>query len=337
MNRILFALFLLISLSSAEAQNSVKNAVVPLYDQEIMRQHEDSLIAMFDKVRTLPNEIDRFNACYAFVPALVKALKEPGSYAYPFDSLRKWVSIIKPPDDSFRIFTWMVVKGNADDYRTIAYKYFGAIQKNNSEKLELIPLDDKSATLSSIEDKVLSNDQWLGAMYYNIHPYQYNGTQYYMLFGWDGNNSKSDKKLADLLYFQEDKAVFGAPVFEVLNNSTNTKSIKHRMILEYKEGSSVSLSYNNDEKKVVYDFLAPEDDKAKQIEGTGFSFIPDGTYQGLEFNPKTGIWEAREMVLKGVSMDAPPRPNPVFDKDKKATKNKSITPPAKNKKKSKSN
>ncbi len=334
MNKIIFALLVLFSLNAVVAQNNGKNEVVPLYDQAVMRQHEDTLIAMFDKVRTLPNELDRFTACYAFVPALVKALKEPGSYTYPFDSLKKWVSIVTPPDDTFRIFTWMVVKGNADDYRTISYKYFGAIQKNNSEKLELIPLDDKSNALSSAEDKVLNNDEWLGAMYYNIHPYQHAGKQYYMLFGWDGNNSKSDKKLADLLYFEDGKARFGAPVFEVINNRNNTKSIKHRLILEFKEGSAVSLGYNKEEMKVVYDFLAPEDEKANQIEGAGFTLIPDGTYQGMELNLQTGIWEARSLVLKGVSMDAPPRPTPVLG-NKKSQKNKSIMPPSKETKKSK--
>ncbi|OWY25033.1 hypothetical protein C7N43_35425 [Sphingobacteriales bacterium UPWRP_1] len=316
-----------------QAQNTGKNAATAIpYDQAVMKAHEDTLIKMFNNIRTQPKEEDRFNACYKFVPELVKALKEPGSFYYPFDSL-KGVSIVKPEDDSFRIFTWMVVKGNADNIKTISYKYFGAIQINNPEKLELIPLDDKSLTLIAPEDKVLSSDEWYGALYYGTHTYTYGGTTYYLLFGWDGNTSMSDKKIADLLYFQEGKARFGAPVFEVLSPITNTKSTKHRLVLEFKEGSSITLNFNKEENKIVYDFLAPEDETAAKIAGAAFSYVPDGTYQGMELNPNTGMWEARPLVLKGVSMDAPPRPAPVLDKKKTQTGN--FMPP-KNKKDKKS-
>ncbi|HRK28320.1 MAG TPA: hypothetical protein PK239_13680 [Chitinophagales bacterium] len=326
MKKILFLLLGLSIFSGAFAQPSGKSDPPPPYNAEVMRQHEDSLIALFDNVRKLPKEQDRFNACYTFVPALVKALKEPGAYYYPFDSLRKWVSIVKPTDDAFRIFTWMVAKGNADDYRTISYRYFGAIQMNNPDKLVLFPLEDKSRQLTSIEDKELTNDQWMGSLYYDVHEYTQNNTKYYMLFGWDGNNFRSDKKIADLLFFRNDKPKFGAPVFEVINPQTKQKAIKHRLILEFKEGSAVTLKFNKEENKIVYDFLAPEDEKANQIGGAAFALVPDGTYQGLELNTQTGVWEARPMVLKGISMEAPPRPSPLFDKGKQPSKGKMVAP-----------
>lgn len=331
MKQFLFIIAVLAGFTLAQAQNTAKKvAIVPQYDPVVMKQHEDTLIQIFNKMRTSAKEEDRFNACYKFVPELVKALKEPGSYTYPFDSL-KGMSIVKPEDDSFRVFTWMVVKGNADDVKSISYKYFGAIQINNPEKLELIPLDDKSLSLTAPEDKVLGNEDWYGALYYNIHQYTYGGTTYYLLFGWDGNTSMSDKKLADLLYFQEGKTRFGAPVFEVLSPITNTKSTKHRLVLEFKEGSIVTLNFNKEENKIVYDFLAPEDETAGKIMGAAFTYVPDGTYQGMELNLSTGMWEARPLVLKGVSMEAPP----VLDKKKKSTGG-SIMPPKKNTKKSKS-
>lgn len=331
MKQLLLMLTALFVFAPTQAQNTSKNAaVVPPYDQAVMKQHEDTLIQIFSRMSKSALENDRFNACYQFVPELVKALKEPGSYAYPFDSL-KGVSIVKPEDDSFRIFTWFVVKGNADNVKSITYKYFGAIQMNNSEKLELIPLDDKSISITAYEEKILSSDEWFGALYYGVHQYNYGGTNYYMLFGWDGNNSMSDKKLADLLYFQDGKARFGAPVFEVLSPITNTKSLKHRLILEFKEGSSISLNYNTDENKIVYDFLAPEDETAGQVMGAAFTYVPDGTYQGMELNPNTGIWEARALVLKGVSMDTAPRPAPVLER-KKSSQSGSFMPPKKDKK-----
>ncbi|HXH20095.1 MAG TPA: hypothetical protein VNJ07_13540, partial [Chitinophagales bacterium] len=49
----------------------------------------------------------RADACFKFIPKLVEALKIPGSFDYPFDSLET-ISIVKPPDNTFRIFTWQL-------------------------------------------------------------------------------------------------------------------------------------------------------------------------------------------------------------------------------------
>ena len=150
------------------------------------------------------NDSVRLAASQEFIPELVKALKTPNSFHYPFDSLKN-VSIIKPADNSFRIFTWTVPLLVSSTYR-----YYGAIQMN-SEELKLVGLEDKSANAGSVEDKVLTPSEWFGSLYYNVKQVAHGSKKYYMLFGWDGNNERSDMKVLDVLHFEDEKPVFGAP------------------------------------------------------------------------------------------------------------------------------
>jgi len=290
---------------TAQNTENVKNIVSS--DLTKLQEDELDLQKMFDKVRTTANEQERFDANSAFIPALVKVLKTPNSFYYPFDSLKS-VSILYAPDNSFRIFTWMVVKQK----RT--YKYYGAIQHNSAE-LALMPLTDKSARQSSPDTKVFDHNNWYGCIYYDIHQYEHNDSTHYLLFGWDGYNTKSDKKIGEVMHFTDEgkKAVFGAPVFDIL--TLEERETTHRIILEFKEGSQVNLNYDPKLQMIIYDFLAPEDEETAKTTGSDFAYIPDGTYQGLEF--KEGMWSAIPKVFN-YSLDSAP----VYTKEKNKSKGK---------------
>ncbi len=76
----------------------------------------------------------RFRADTNFIRSLVKALKLPNSFEYPFDSLQT-ISRLYAPDSSFRIFTWQYKKDN------LLYLQEGAIQMNQPDgSLKLFPL-----------------------------------------------------------------------------------------------------------------------------------------------------------------------------------------------------
>ena len=42
----------------------------------------------------------------------------------------------------------------------------------------------------------LQNNQWIGALYYQLVTIK-EKRNYYVLFGWDGNNDRSNKKIAE--------------------------------------------------------------------------------------------------------------------------------------------
>ena len=302
-NLLIFLLLSVLAISGLQAQKAGNIAPENLPK---LRQFEDSLITIFTTIRTAPVEKNRVDANNQLIPVLVQALKIPNAYNYPFDSLKNNISILKAPDNSFKIFTWMLVKQN------LTYQYFGVIQKNNSQ-IELLPIYDKSAQESSPEIKIFTNESWYGALYYGIHQYTHNDSTFYLLFGWDGFNKRSDKKLVDVMYFDaEGKTVFGAPVFEKLELEKDhvNNEICNRFILEFKEGSLVALRYDADQDLIIYDFLTPEDEESERVTGSDFALVPDGTYQGMKLTD--GVWKAVPKVFH-VSLEKAP----VYKKDTK--------------------
>ncbi len=264
-------------------------------------------------LRSLVNYNDsiRLVYCQQFIPALVQTLKTPNSFHYPFDSLKN-VSILKPADKSFRIFTWTVPLLASSTYR-----YYGAIQMNSKE-LKLIGLDDKSANAGEAEDKVLEPSNWFGTLYYSIKQVSHAGKNYYMLFGWDGNNERSDVKVLDVLHFDEEgKALFGAPIIEVVREGEEL-AVKHRFVMEFQDKAIVNLNYDPSQNKIIYDHLEPKDEKSR---GHYFDYIPDGTYEGLQF--VDGMWKYEAKVYHEVLQTAPV-PKPLFKTNtgKKSKSNK---------------
>src|SRR5688500_8687012 len=73
---------------------------------------EDSLQRFADSMINGNDPAVRFRADSNFVRGLVRSLKTPYSFYYPFDSLQT-ISRLYAPDSTFRIFTWQLKK---DEY-----------------------------------------------------------------------------------------------------------------------------------------------------------------------------------------------------------------------------
>jgi hypothetical protein len=257
--------------------------------QDTLKRLSDSLVVSRDaKVRLQSSQ--------QLIKTLVRALKVEGSYNYPFDSLKR-VAVLNAPDKKFRIFNW----GTMLDDGT--YRYYGTIQMNNKKKLEMYPLIDYSEKIKNT-DTVTSNDKWYGALYYKILQKK----KRYYLFGWDGNNGDSYKKLVDVLYFNGKKPRFGAPDF-VWQDKSGKRKTRKRFIIEYNKEASVSLNYDPDMKMIMYDHLIPPNDKATGIYSM---YVPDGSYEAFEM--KKGKWIHVDNVW--TSTQQTPFPKPIdFDKE----------------------
>ncbi|MEX2589153.1 MAG: hypothetical protein WD334_03050 [Chitinophagales bacterium] len=270
-----------------------------------LKVREDSLAVIAKQIIEGETEYDRAKACFEFIPKLVKALKIPGSFHYPFEKLQT-ISILKPEDNSFRIFSWVLQKNNK------TFRFYGAIQMNTEDNaLQLYPLYDYSDSIQNPMDTVLNNESWYGALYYKILEVKHRKNTYYTLLGWDGNDAMSTKKVADVLYFEDEKPVFGAPVFEIMEEDAEETTIKNRIIVEYKVNSNVSFNYYPPEDMIIHDHVIAPDDKSK---GLQFTYVPDGTYVGYKW--KKGQWNYVERVFnKNIDKpDDPPVPHPSKEK-----------------------
>lgn len=263
---IFIPLFLLFSINTAKAQSS--------FDPKFS-VFEDSLKSLSYKIINSTDEVVRRNSNNLFIKTLVAALKLPNSFNYPFDSVVS-VSILKSEDKVFRIFTWHLFSDDG------SYRYYGAIQKNTKDKLELYPLFDNSRFVAKPEDTLLTKDSWYGAHYYSLSsPRKYGKNKQYLLLGWKGNDVKTNQKVIELLSFdKEGKPVFGAPVFMYKD------SVKTRVIFNYSRTVSMLLRYLPSKKWIVYDHLAAPD--PKQI-GQYEYYGPDLSYDGLKYRRRKWI------------------------------------------------
>ncbi len=213
----------------------------------IMSKYQDSLIMLSNETAATPSTGMRFAKNAAFIKTLVNSLKTQSSFNYSFDSLQR-VSILKSPDNSFRIFSWQLP---IDDG---SYRFFGAIQMATKDgKLKLFPLIDNTDNFTDINE-VTGSKNWFGARYYEIIPVVVPGkAPYFVLLGWKGNSSKTTKKVLEVISFDKGEPVFGKPVFEGLKPG-NTKS---RVIFEYNKLNSMTLTMDKSVNMIVFDHLAP--------------------------------------------------------------------------------
>lgn len=282
MRKLLFFIFTmsLISQISAQPLRSSEGLNSSLEKLEII---EDTLGALgFLMVNdSLPEH--RFGACKKFIPKLVKALKEKNSFSFPFHQVNT-ISILYPPDSSFRIFTWQLYVDKD------TYHQYGAIQMNSAD-LKLFRLLDRPSNPNNIQNIQLNSDQWLGAVYYNIRQFDSPEGRRYLLFGLDGKSFFQKRKILDVLKFENGKPVFGAPVF-VKNMENQPSETVNRIVLDYSAETTIRLNYDEHLEMIIFDHLIQ---KPSPFPGEDFTNLPDGSYEGYKL--ESGQWVYVEKIF----------------------------------------
>ena len=234
---------------------------------DLLNKYQDSLILGANQMYAAATNIQRFEQNAKFIKLLVNALKTPFSYNYSFDSL-KTISLVNSPDHTFRIFSWYIPVEDG------TYRFFGSIQmatKNGS--LKLYPLIDDTEHFKD-DNLITTNKQWYGARYYEVIPLTAAGQKTaYALLGWKGNNTKTSKKVIEILSFDENEVRLGKPVFE---NKKNTP-LNNRIVFEYNKLNSMTLRLEKKEQLIAFDHLAPIDSAMK---GKYEYYASDSSFDG---------------------------------------------------------
>ncbi|HEX5025046.1 MAG TPA: hypothetical protein VFV68_07225 [Agriterribacter sp.] len=242
-----------------------------------MAAREDSMKQHAFDIVNAPEAADRFRSDSIFTRMLVRALKEPYSFSFPFDSLQT-ISRLYSPDSSFRVFTWQVIK----DEKT--FRRHGAIQMRTEDgSLSLYPLIDKTALVDDPKNTVNSNEEWIGAIYYKIIETSYQGKKFYTLLGYDENNFRSTKKRIEVLTFQNGKPVFGGQFFS-FDADVPPKPMQTRFSIEYKKGGNGSIKFDEELNMILFDHLISENNQPDKK----YTYIPDGDYEGFKW--EKGRW-----------------------------------------------
>ena len=251
----------------------------------LFRQREDSLKKFSYDIVNAETAEGRFRADSQFIRSLVKTLKLPYSFNYPFDSLQT-ISRLYAPDSSFRIFTWQFKKDN------LLFLQEGAIQINQPDgSLTLFPLFDASMFTSHPLDSVRTRLNWIGAIYYRIIEKTWQGKKYYTLLGFDDYSETSNKKWMEVLTFTpEGEPRFGGPYFSFQEDSVR-KPTQYRFNIEYKKEAGTRFNYDPQLDLVVYDELIPENNEPQKKD----TYVPDGEFEAFQW--KNGKWVH---VTKGI-------------------------------------
>lgn len=278
--RILISVFFILLLSPGAF------AQLPEADLKYFTEMEDSLKHIKERVFYSKKEARRFDANKEFLAIWNEVLKNEKSLYYPFDSLRKDVSILLSPDNKFRIITWDMRK---DDQ---TFFYFGFIQVNNSKTVkkglfkketttqyEVYPLLDKSAGVKTPENYVADPSKWFGMLYVDVIK---SDDEFYTLIGWDGNDKLTQRKFIDILSFKPDGTpVFGKDVFKFPGKFAK------RVMFEYASEVAMSLKYNTGRRQIIFSHLAPNTPDPL-LEGQYQYYGPDGSFDALAM--KKGKW-----------------------------------------------
>ncbi|MFN5545246.1 MAG: hypothetical protein ACK49O_08520, partial [Bacteroidota bacterium] len=99
----------------------------------------------------------------------------------------------------------------------------------------------------------------------------------------NGHTKMSNKKVVDFLYFEKNKPLFGKPVFDL-----QKKKPYARLIYEFSNNATQTLKYVPKKKYLIIESVVPP---RPQDYGHPETYLPDGSYDYLIFNTKTGIWE----------------------------------------------
>lgn len=246
-----------------------------------IRNLEYRLEGLSNNIINGEDQLTRITSTYYFIQNFKEVLRIKNSFNYPFNKLQT-ISILKPDDNKFRIYTWNLLLDSGK------YMYFGVIQMNMKDSFQIFGLYDSSGTVRNPSYAILDHRHWMGALYYQIQEYKHNKKTYYLLMGWDGENAQLNRKLIDILWFDEKgQPKFGSPVFD------NGGDIQSRMIFTFAEDATIILRYDKDEKIIIFANTVPPNPNMK---GQFQYYLPDGTYDFMKY--KKGFWVRHEYLFK---------------------------------------
>jgi hypothetical protein len=270
-------------------------------DLEHIKATEDSLKSFSRNMVFNEEAAVRFRSDSFFVRGLVRALRIPHSFYYPFDSLN--ISRLYAPDSTFRIFTWQLKK---DEY--VVFQK-GALQMRTSDgSLKLYPLFDCSMYTDKPEDSVRGRNNWIGALYYKIIKKQHEGKNFYTLLGFDDFSINANKKWLEVLTFRDNgEPQFGGPFISFEDDSLK-KPMQYRYSIQYKKEAKALFNYSEELGMIILDHFVSESNEPENKS----TLIPDGDYEAFQW--KNGRWVHIDKLFNQSLLDgAFPREQPLYD------------------------
>lgn len=258
----------LLSLNFVQAQDTVS-----------LEGYQAELTLLLNNVRSAEGDEKIIAANTEFKASLESALELPGAFQNDFSYL-KTLGAVKSPDNTLRVFSWNIeLEGNQNLYFCYLLNY-----DKRKKQYELSELTDNSLTSYEVlgTKEIITHDNWYGALYYQIVPVKKGSRTYYTLLGYDANTTSSNIKLIDVLYFSGKNPKLGYNMF------LTKDGVQKRVIMEHAEKATMTLRFDKERNKIVFDHLAPETPSLKEFREY---YVPDMSYDAFKFTNSKWILE----------------------------------------------
>ncbi|MEY5041620.1 MAG: hypothetical protein RLZZ414_1168, partial [Bacteroidota bacterium] len=206
-------------------------------------------------------------------------LSNPDFENYSLDSLKNFY-ILNGPKNEFRIITWKLQE-NKDKFM-----YFGFTQYFLGKNKIKVCLLDENNNWEQGQFTTQDTSKWLGCVYYSMVPPKKYNDDYYILFGWDGNGSKTKKKIIEVVKFNKQGIpTFGKDIFVSEEFKAPRGKKIFRIVMEYASNVSITLHYDLNMNMIVFDHLSPTNERLK---GVRAAYVPDFSFDAFKY--EKGKW-----------------------------------------------
>jgi len=246
-----------------------------------LSQYEDDLVVLLDQLRSAKTNSEKKEINLQFKNKFNEVLQSKDALTYPFSRL-KTVGVIDSPDKQMRIINWNVEQEDFSHTYTCFVLHFDKRRKS----YHVTELKDVSFGMPSHPTEIISANNWYGALYYKIIPVKKGSKTLYTVLGWDHNSTMSQVKLIDVIYFTGKTVKIGSPIFK------EGKTTKKRIFFEHSKKTTMSLKYEDDRERIIFDHLSPESPSMKKFRSY---YVPDMSYDA--FILEGSKWILQEDVI----------------------------------------
>ena len=239
---------------------------------------------LYDQLTQLRNaqddeEIKALNDTFSIT--LEQALNIEGAFNHPFQNLTT-VGKIYSDDKLVRLFTWNI------QFEDKSHDFGGFVMKKDErrDRTYVVKLNRFKQHFGMLNNETVNHENWYGCLYYDIIDVKRRNKTVYTLLGYDPNDQRSSIKIIDALYFTGKNPNFGYPLFK------SKDRLEKRVILEYSNEASMSLRYDNQREKIIFDHLSPKSPSMREFREY---YVPDMSYDAFEFID--GRWNLIEDII----------------------------------------
>ena len=250
-------------------------------EMDQLQRIESSLSLTLDSLRNASSDSLKIELNKRLKYQVKEFLNDKAAFSYPFNKLKS-IGFVDSPDKLVRIVNWNIELSDQTQ------KYVCFILKNSTknDQIDVTELIDSDQNCVARPEGIIEPQNWYGALYYKIIPIQKGTKTVYTLLGWDGNNSISNIKIIESLFFTGKTPKLGSPIFKT------PEGMLKRIIFEHTKKSTMSLRYEAENKRIIFDHLSPE---VPSLKGYYSFYAPDLSYDAFLLDGNR--WLLKEDVI----------------------------------------